>query len=39
MEKTDTIICLNKKNKDLKNIKKIIARIKGFNIIMNKIVF
>ena len=28
MEKTDTIICLKKRNKDEKNIKKIIARLK-----------
>ena len=28
MEKTDTIICLKKRNKDKRNIKKIIARLK-----------
>ena len=39
MEKTDTAICLKKKNKDQKNIKKIILRLKSLNIIMNKIVF
>ena len=39
MEKTDTIICQKKKNKDKKNIKKIIARLKCLNITMNKIVF
>ena len=27
-EKTDTIICLKKRNKDQKNIKKIIVRLK-----------
>ena len=37
--KTDTIICQKKKNRDLKNIKKIIVRLKSLNIIMNKIVF
>ena len=36
MEKTDTIICQKKKNKDKKNI---IARLKCLNITMNKIVF
>ena len=30
---------LKKKSKDWKNINKIIARLKSFNIIMNKIVF
>ena len=39
MEKTDTTIYLKKRNKDYENIKKIIARQEGFNIIMNKIVF
>ena len=39
MEKTDTAICLKKKNKDQKNIKKIILRLKSLNIIMNKTVF
>ena len=31
MEKTDTIICLKKKNKDYKNIKNIIVRLKSLN--------
>ena len=35
MEKTDTAICLKKRNKDQKNIKKIIVRLKSLNIIMN----
>ena len=35
MEKTDTAICLKKRNKDQKNIKKVIARLKS----LNKIVF
>ena len=35
----DIVICLKKRNKDQKNIKKIIARQKCLNIIMNKIVF
>ena len=39
MEKTDIIICLKKRNKNSKNIKKFIARQKSLNIIMNKIVF
>ena len=38
-KKTDTRICLKKKNKDWKNIKKIIERQKSLNIIINKIVF
>ena len=36
---TDTAICVKKRNKDLKNIKKIIVRLKSLNIIMNKIAF
>ena len=32
-------MCLKEENKDLKNIKKIIAMLKSLNIIMNKIVF
>ena len=39
MEKTDSIICLKKKNKDQKNIKKIDVKLKGLNIAINKIVF
>ena len=39
MEKADTIICLKKRKKDQKNIKKIIVRLKSLNIIINKIVF
>ena len=39
MEKTGIAVCLKKRNKDLKNIKKIIARQKHLNIIMNKIFF
>ena len=39
MEKTDSIICLKKKNKDQKNIKKINVKLKGLNIAINKIVF
>ena len=31
MEKTDTIICLKKKNKDYKNIRNIIVRLKSLN--------
>ena len=38
IDKTYTAICLKKRNKDLKNIKKIIVRPKSLNIIMNKIV-
>ena len=37
--KIDISICLEKRNKNRKNIKKIIARLKSLNIIMNKIVF
>ena len=37
--KVDISICLEIRNKDWKNIKKIIARLKSLNIIMNKIVF
>ena len=39
MEKTDSIICLKKKNKDQKNIKKINVKLKGLNIAINKRVF
>ena len=39
MEKTDTTICLKKKNKNSKNMKKIIARLKSLNTIMNKAAF
>ena len=39
MEKTDSIMCLKKKNKDQKNIKKINVKLKGLNIAINKIVF
>ena len=39
MEKTDTAICLKKRNNDEKNTKKIIARQTSLNIIMNKITF
>ena len=39
MEKTDTAISLKKKNKNKKNIKKIITRLKSLNVIMNKIFF
>ena len=35
MEKTDIIICLKKRNKKEKNIKKMIAEQKSLNIIMN----
>ena len=37
--KTDIIICLKNKNRDQKNIKIIIARLKSLNMIMNEIVF
>ena len=36
MGKTDTIICLKKRNKGWKNIKKNITRQKPLNVIMNK---
>ena len=36
MGKTDIAICLKRRKKDQKNIKKIIARQKSVNIIMNK---
>ena len=39
MEKTDSIMCLKKKNKDQKNIKKINVKLKGLNIAVNKRVF
>ena len=39
MEKTDVSICLKKRKKGQKNIKKIIMRQKNLNITMNKIVF
>ena len=39
MGKTDIAIYLKIRKKDQKNIKKIIARQKSFNIIMNKIIF
>ena len=39
MGKIDIIICLKKRNKDQENIKRIIARQKGLNIITNKIIF
>ena len=39
MEKTDIIICLKKKNKNLKNIKTFMAGQKRLNIIINKISF
>ena len=39
MGKIDIIVCLKKRNKDQKNIKKIITRQNSLNIIMNKIVF
>ena len=32
MEKTDTTMCLKKRNKDLKNVEKIIAIQKSLNI-------
>ena len=35
----DIATCLKKINKDQKNTKKLIARLKSLNIIMNKIVF
>ena len=38
-EKTDSIMCLKKKNKDQKNIKKINVKLKGLNIAVNKRVF
>ena len=37
MKKMDTTICLKKRNKDEKKIKKIIARLKSLSVIMNKI--
>ena len=37
--KIDITICLKKRNKDYKNIKKIIVRRKSLNILINKIVF
>ena len=39
MEKTDIIICLKKKIETKRISKKIIAKQKSLNIIMNKIVF
>ena len=39
MEKIDISICLKKRKKDLKNIKKIIMRQTNLNIIIDKIVF
>ena len=39
MEKTDTTICLKRKNKDEKNIEKIILRLQSLNVIINEIVF
>ena len=39
MVEIDIITCLKKRNKDLKNIKKFIARLKRLNIIMNKGVY
>ena len=39
MGKIDIIVCLKKRNKDQKNIKKTITRQNSLNIIMNKIVF
>ena len=39
MGRTDTTICPKKRNKDQKNIKRIITRKKGLNIIMNKTIF
>ena len=35
MEKTDIIICLKKKHKNQKNIKKIIVRLKSLDLIIN----
>ena len=37
--KKNIAICLKKTNKDYKNIKNIIVRLKSLNITMNKIVF
>ena len=39
MGRTDTTICPKKRNKDQKNIKRIITRKKSLNIIMNKTIF
>ena len=39
MGKTDIIICLRKRNKGEKNIKKIMARQKSLNTIINRIIF
>ena len=39
MEKTDTTTCLKKKNKDRKNIRKIITRLKSLKTVKSKIVF
>ena len=39
VEKTDATICLKKRNKDWRNIKKSIVRVKSLNVIINKIVF
>ena len=36
MEETDIIICLKKRNKDVKNIKKVILRLKK-TIVIDKI--
>ena len=36
MEVIDITICLKKRNKDLKKIKKIIARRKSVNMVMNR---
>ena len=39
MEKIDISVCLKKRKKRLEDIKKIIARQKSLNIIINKMVF
>ena len=39
MGKIHIAVCLKKKNKNQKNIKKIIVRQKSLNIIVNKIAF
>ena len=39
MEETDILICLNKRNKNLKNIKTIIVRLRSLNLVINIIIF
>ena len=39
MEKIDITVCLKKRNKDYKNIKKIIVSQESHNITINKIIF